>query len=45
MVHFEENHCKRMGTLIAMLGVKKLGDLYSAVKLHIRPFNHMLQLE
>ena len=33
MVNFQESHFKRMGTLIAMLGVKKQGDLYCAVKL------------
>ena len=33
MVNFQESHFKRMGTLTAMLGVKKQGDLYCTVNL------------
>jgi len=33
MVNFQENHFKRMGTLIALLAVKKQGGLYSAANL------------
>ena len=35
IVNFEEDHFKRMGTLITMLGVKKLGGMYSAFNLKL----------